>query len=115
GGSRKPTVPGPLGWAGMRRLASVQASILIVMALALAFVHASQIGAPAQAQGMSNALAAAQQRVAPPGYLKVFVEPWAEVFVDGQYAETTPFARALTLPEGSHVVGFKNPFFQPAE
>ena len=46
GGYKTPSLPGPLGWAGMKRLASVQGAILGAMALAVAFVHASQIGAP---------------------------------------------------------------------
>jgi serine/threonine-protein kinase len=108
GGYQKPTVPGQLGWSGMKRLASVQASILLAMGLVLAFVHASQIGASAEARPMAPP-------PAPPGYLKIIVEPWAEVFIDGKFAETTPFARALTLPEGDHVVDLRNPFFNTAK
>jgi serine/threonine-protein kinase len=104
GGYKTPSSPGPLGWAGMKRLASVQGAILGAMALAVAFVHASQIGSP------PPALAAAPPQK-PPGYLKIVVDPWAEVWVDGKYTDTTPFSRALSIPEGEHKVEFKNPFF----
>ena len=58
------------------------------MALGVAFVHASQIGAPPPVMA---ALAAAAK---PPGFLKVLVDPWAEVCVDGKYTDTTPFQGA---------------------
>jgi hypothetical protein len=47
----------------------------------------------------------------PPGFLRVLVEPWAEVWIDGKLAETTPFAKALSLPEGEHEIVLKNPHF----
>src|SRR3954462_13138953 len=47
GGYKTPSLPGPLGWAGIKRLASLQAAIAGVMAIVLLFLHASQIGAPA--------------------------------------------------------------------
>ena len=40
----KPELQGPLGWAGMQRLAWAQAGILLSMALAVSFVHVSQVG-----------------------------------------------------------------------
>jgi hypothetical protein len=105
GGYKTPSLPGPLGWAGMKRLASVQGAILGAMALAVAFVHASQIGAP------PPVMAAAPPPPKPPGFLKILVDPWAEVYVDGKYTDTTPFSKALSIPEGDHKIEFKNPFF----
>jgi serine/threonine-protein kinase len=110
GGYQKPSSPSTLAWAGMRRLVSMQATILAAMAVVVAFVHAVQVGTPAQAR-----LPPPRPPAPPPGFLRVVVEPWAAVFLDGQYAETTPFARALTVPEGDHVVLLKNPHFAPAE
>jgi eukaryotic-like serine/threonine-protein kinase len=104
GGYKTPALPGPLGWAGMKRLATVQATILGAMALAVAFVHASQIGAP-------PVQAAVPPPPKPPGFLKVVVDPWAEIYVDGKYTDTTPFDKALSIPEGDHKILFKNPFF----
>ncbi|HXU68421.1 MAG TPA: serine/threonine-protein kinase [Polyangia bacterium] len=105
GGYKTPSLPGPLGWAGMKRLASVQGAILGAMALAVAFIHASQIGAP------PPVMAAAPPPPKPPGFLKILVDPWAEVYVDGKYADTTPFSKALPIPEGQHKIEFKNPYF----
>jgi serine/threonine-protein kinase len=106
GGYKAPTLPGPLGWAGMQRLASVQAGILGAMAIVVAFIHASQIGAP-----RVQAAPLVVQQPKPPGFLKVLVDPWAEVYVDGKLADTTPFAKALPIPEGEHTVALRNPFF----
>jgi len=43
------------------------------------------------------------------GGLRVQAEPWAEVWVDGQRVETTPFARAVPLGAGTHFVTLKHP------
>ena len=43
------------------------------------------------------------------GYLRVLATPWAEVWVDGQRVEVTPFARAIPLPEGTHYVTLVHP------
>jgi serine/threonine-protein kinase len=49
--------------------------------------------------------------LAPPnaGALRVLVTPWADVWIDGQRVDTTPFARAIPLPAGKHYVTFKHP------
>jgi serine/threonine-protein kinase len=44
-----------------------------------------------------------------PGYLRVLVTPWAEVWVDGQRVDVTPFARPIPLPEGTHYVTLVHP------
>jgi serine/threonine-protein kinase len=106
GGYKKPALPGPLGWAGIKRLASVLGAIVGVMAVLLAFVHASQIGAPVQA-----ALPPPPPPPKPPGFLKVLVEPWADVYLDGKLVDTTPFSRALAIPEGDHHIELRNPFY----
>jgi serine/threonine-protein kinase len=103
GGYKKPTLPGPLGWAGIRRLATTQAMLIGAMAVGVAFVHASQFGAAP--------VVVAPPPPKPPGFLKVLVEPWAEVYVDGKLVDTTPFSRALSIPEGEHSVELRNPFF----
>jgi serine/threonine-protein kinase len=41
---------------------------------------------------------------ASPGYLHVLATPWAEVWVDGQRIDVTPFARGLPLPPGTHYI-----------
>lgn len=44
-----------------------------------------------------------------PGYLRVLATPWAEVWVDGQRVDVTPFARAIPLPAGKHYVTLVHP------
>jgi hypothetical protein len=46
---------------------------------------------------------------ASPGYLRVLATPWAEVWIDGQRVEVTPFARAVALSEGTHYVTLVHP------
>jgi len=43
------------------------------------------------------------------GQLRVVVTPWAEVFVDGQRIDTTPFARPIPLSPGTHYVTLMHP------
>ncbi len=45
------------------------------------------------------------------GYLMCIVIPWAEVFVDEQYKDTTPLSKPIMLSAGKHTVRFKNPAF----
>jgi serine/threonine-protein kinase len=44
-----------------------------------------------------------------PGFLRVLATPWAEVWVDGQRIDYTPFARSLPLPPGVHYVTLVHP------
>jgi serine/threonine-protein kinase len=44
-----------------------------------------------------------------PGYLRVLATPWAEVWIDGQRLDVTPFARAIPLPPGAHYVTLVHP------
>lgn len=46
---------------------------------------------------------------AAPGYLRVLATPWAEVWIDGQRVDVTPFARALPLPSGTHYLTLVHP------
>jgi len=56
------------------------------------------------------------QKPTPPvqgtSYLKVKVEPWAKIYIDNVYIETTPIARSLDLRSGMHMVRFENPNFK---
>jgi len=44
-----------------------------------------------------------------PGYLRVVAQPWAQVIVDGETFDTTPFARAIPLSPGTHYVRLEHP------
>jgi hypothetical protein len=46
---------------------------------------------------------------ASPGFLRVLATPWAEVWVDGQRVDVTPFARPIPLTEGTHYVTLVHP------
>jgi hypothetical protein len=37
--------------------------------------------------------------------------PWAEVFIDDQYRETTPLKKPLILSAGAHKIRLHNPAF----
>jgi serine/threonine-protein kinase len=43
------------------------------------------------------------------GGLRVLATPWANVRVDGQQVETTPFARPIPLPAGKHWITLTHP------
>jgi eukaryotic-like serine/threonine-protein kinase len=47
------------------------------------------------------------------GSLRVVVTPWAEVWVDGRYVDTTPFARTIPLSSGTHFVKLVHPAVEP--
>jgi len=108
GGYRQPALDGKLLSPNLRRLAVTQVGILAAMTLGVAFVHASQLGTPPP-------IAVALPPTPPPGFLRVLAEPWAEVWVDDKLVDTTPFARAVSVPEGPHHVTLKNPYYKPIE
>jgi serine/threonine-protein kinase len=58
------------------------------------------------AQGGRARLELLPQSVA---YLRVVAHPWANVIVDGQLVDTTPFARPIPLGAGVHYVRFEHP------
>jgi serine/threonine-protein kinase len=46
---------------------------------------------------------------ADPGFLRVLATPWAEVWVDGERLDVTPFARRIPLLPGTHYVTLIHP------
>jgi hypothetical protein len=54
----------------------------------------------------------AQVPVSEKSSLKVAVSPWAKIYIDNRYIETTPIAQSLTLTAGSHQVKLENPSFK---
>ncbi len=47
------------------------------------------------------------------GFVRVHAVPWAEVYVDGQLHDVTPFVKPVELSPGKHTVEFKNSYFDP--
>ena len=45
------------------------------------------------------------------GYVMCTVAPWAEVYVDEQYKDTTPMTKPLMISAGKHTLRFKNAAF----
>lgn len=45
-------------------------------------------------------------------YLKITVTPWAKIYIDDQYVETTPIARSLAVTAGEHKLRLENPNFK---
>ena len=45
------------------------------------------------------------------GYLDLQVLPWAKIFIDNQYVETTPLAKPLALKPGEYTLKLENPAF----
>jgi serine/threonine protein kinase len=45
------------------------------------------------------------------GFLNCIATPWAEVYIDEQYKDTTPLERPIVLSPGKHQVRFKNSSF----
>ena len=46
------------------------------------------------------------------GYLMVLANPWANVLIDGNTVETTPFVAPIKLSAGTHYVELVNPYFK---
>lgn len=46
------------------------------------------------------------------GFLKITVKPWADVYIDGKFYETTPIANPIKLSVGKHKIKLVNPSFQ---
>ncbi len=47
------------------------------------------------------------------GYISIHCTPWAKIFIDNEYAGTTPIAGSVKMPVGMHTVTFNNPNFAP--
>lgn len=49
------------------------------------------------------------------GFLKLTVKPWADVYIDGKFLETTPIGAPIKLSAGRHILKLINPSFKPYE
>ena len=67
------------------------------------------IEATAQREGLAAGSRPLELVPAAPGALRVLATPWAEVWVDGQRVDVTPFARGIPLPPGTHYVTLVHP------
>ena len=46
------------------------------------------------------------------GYLALAVYPWAEVYIDGEFYDTTPLPKPLIINPGRHLVQLRHPDYQ---
>ena len=63
----------------------------------------------AQREGQAAGARPLELVPAAPGMLRVLATPWAEVWVDGQRVDVTPFARGIPLTPGTHYVTLVHP------
>jgi serine/threonine-protein kinase len=49
------------------------------------------------------------------GFLKLTVKPWADVYIDGKFIETTPIGAPIKLNAGRHILKLTNPSFKTYE
>ncbi|MBN2493889.1 MAG: serine/threonine protein kinase [Deltaproteobacteria bacterium] len=89
----------------LRTIASVQAALGVAALTGLLLVHLV-MGRPAGVAAHGGAV------TGQPGMLKVVAWPWAEIWIDGAYVETTPVARSFSLSAGVHTITLKNPHFK---
>ena len=94
----------------LRSVGSVQAALFLGIVGA---GTALQVGAGRLEGARGDAVAAAGAPVEPrlAGHVRFVVDPWADVFIDGQHVLTTPSARAVPLAPGRHYLKLKNTFF----
>ncbi|HTQ43199.1 MAG TPA: serine/threonine-protein kinase [Polyangiaceae bacterium] len=93
-----------------RRRASVRravAGLAVLGAIAVGGGIAVQTTAPRE--GRAAGARPLELVPASPGYLRVLATPWAEVWVDGQRIDVTPFARGIPLAPGTHYVTLVHP------
>jgi serine/threonine-protein kinase len=96
----------------VRRTALSMSGVLVAMLLSLAAIQwIARTSTPSHASEASVLSPAERQAV---GYVRVVVEPWAEVYVDGQLRAVTPTAERIQLTTGRHFFKFVNPHYEPA-
>jgi eukaryotic-like serine/threonine-protein kinase len=107
---RRGAPPAPFARLGPK--SDQRGTVGVLAGIGLAFVFggaALQLAAPDRREARD--VGAAPLLLAPKdaGALRVVATPWAEVHVDGQYIDVTPFARAVPLAPGQHWVKLRHP------
>ena len=93
-----------------RKRASMKRAGAGIVALGLAAVIGGAVlQATAHRDGQRAGVHPLELVPAAPGYLRVLATPWAEVWVDGQEVDVTPFARGIPLTPGTHYVTLVHP------
>jgi serine/threonine-protein kinase len=92
------------------RRASVRRSVAgLGVVGALVVIGGVALQATAHREGRAAGTRPLELVPASPGTLRVLATPWAEVWVDGQRVDVTPFARGIPLVPGTHYVTLVHP------
>jgi eukaryotic-like serine/threonine-protein kinase len=92
----------------VRRNLLVQSIAFGIAALMVGLIHLAPVGT-----GNGELPAAVAAEAPRRGYVRVVVNPWGRVVVDGQERATTPIAAPLELEAGEHEITIRNDFFEP--
>jgi serine/threonine-protein kinase len=105
-----PGVDGPPRAPPKRRREPMWHAVAGMAFIGVAGVVASLV-LQASAKRTSDSVGESRLELAPvsPGFVRVLAVPWAEVWVDGQKVETTPFARPIPLRPGTHFFALVHP------
>jgi serine/threonine-protein kinase len=108
-----PAEPAPARPAADRRralsLGRVVRGLLVFSLLVVAGGGALRLLGPGRGSAEAGRTHGLRLVPARPGHLRVVAEPWAHVYIDGEHVETTPFARPIPLPAGTHYVRLEHP------
>ena len=101
----------------VKRVATVQGIITAVVALVVLLIHLAPVGASMSERSffMSRAMSPDALSTMPRGHVKIVVDPWAHVYVDGVKRDTTPFARPLELIAGTRTLRLENEYYETLE
>ena len=80
-----------------------------VLALMMGLIHVAPLGT------RSEAVAAPAAAPQGKGYVRVVVQPWADVSVDGTSVGVAPMVAPLALAPGPHTLRLEHPYFAPIE
>ncbi|MBN1655542.1 MAG: serine/threonine protein kinase [Deltaproteobacteria bacterium] len=94
----------------MQRAWLVNGSLFLAMVLSGGYLQISNGRFSQESLAYAEQLEAERQPFRR-GFLKVVVDPWADVYIDGQLAATTPTASPIALTPGKHYINFKNPYY----
>jgi eukaryotic-like serine/threonine-protein kinase len=90
--------------------ASVRRAITGIAVLgAVGIAGGGALQATAHREGQTAGARPLELVPASPGYVRVLATPWAEVWLDGQRVEVTPFARGIPVTPGTHYVTLVHP------
>ena len=90
----------------VRRGLVVQAVIVGVVAFMVGLIHLAPVGATGPAA--STVIVAPERR----GYVRVVVNPWGRISIDGQERGVTPIAAPIPVTAGLHKITIENDYFE---